>query len=201
MNPPEDAFEQRLRLIGKVTRLFKEQGWDLIVVGGSALEFYTEGQYASGDIDVCRRLGQQPIPPAIERDVMRGVGATSTGTRRQWKIGEVFLDLLGEIETARDPVFRTLQTPEGPIQLMPAEDVLVERVFVAQSQTPADPATKAAARKMAAAAIAMGPDFDWDKAFAIARSREYGIEQSLRDLVGEVRPPAPRARSGDEGKA
>ena len=179
----DDPFAQRLRLIGTLTRLFRERGWDLVVVGGSAVEFYTEGQYVSGDIDVCRRSGQRPIPPAIEREVMQSLGATSTGTRRQWKLGDVFIDLLGEVETAPGPVFRELETPEGPIRLMPAEAVLVERVCVAQAQRPPQASTLAVARKMAVAAVAMGADFDWPKAYALAGSRDYDVEQPLRALV------------------
>ena len=184
----EDLFAQRLRLIGKLTRLFSERGWELVVVGGSAVEFYTEGNYVSGDIDLCRRTGQRPIPAAVERDVMQSLGAVSTGTRRQWKLGEVFIDLLGEVETAPQPIFRVLETPEGPIQLMPAEDVLVERVFVAQAQQPPDASTLAVARKMAVAAVAMAADFDWPKAYALAGSRDYDVEEPLRALVTEVGP-------------
>jgi len=33
----DDPFAQRLRLIEKITRLFKERGWDLVVLGGSAV--------------------------------------------------------------------------------------------------------------------------------------------------------------------
>lgn len=188
---PTDAFEKRLLLMGRITRLFQDRGWSLVVVGGSALEFYTEGQYLSGDIDVCRQQGQKPIPPNVERDVMLAVGAVSTGTRRQWKIGDIFIDFLGEIETGRDPVFRHLETADGPVQIMPAEDVLVERVFVAYSRTPPETVALAAAKKMAAAAVAMGADFDWDKTIALARGAEYGIEQPLRDLVAEIITPSP----------
>jgi hypothetical protein len=192
-----DPFAQRLRLIGRITRLFKKRGWDLIVVGGSAVEFYTEGQYLSGDIDICRRAGQKPIPPAIERDIMLAVSGTSTGTRRQWKVGDVFVDFLGEIETAPGTNCRTLETPEGPIQLMPAEDVLVERLFVAQSQDPPQKASLMVARKMAAAALTMGADFDWPKAYAIARSRDYGVEQPLREMVAELSgSPKVKRRTG-----
>jgi hypothetical protein len=67
---------------------------------------------------------------------MGSLKAKSTGTRRQWKIDGVFVDILGEIETAHAPNFRFLQTPEGEIQIMPAEEILIERIFVAYSNTP-----------------------------------------------------------------
>ena len=54
----EDLLERALKLSGLVTALFAEQGYRLVVVGGSAVEFYTEGGYMSGDIDFCRSSGQ-----------------------------------------------------------------------------------------------------------------------------------------------
>jgi hypothetical protein len=36
---------------------------------------------------------------------------------------------------------------------------------------------------MAVAAVAMGADFDWPKAYALAGSRDYDVEQPLRALV------------------
>ena len=35
----DDLLERALRLAGLVTALFKAEGWDLVVVGGSAVEF------------------------------------------------------------------------------------------------------------------------------------------------------------------
>ena len=50
----DDLLEKALKLSGLVSYLFAEAGWPLVVVGGSAVEFYTEGAYMSGDIDFCR---------------------------------------------------------------------------------------------------------------------------------------------------
>src|ERR1035438_5937221 len=49
----EDPLEKALKLSGLVSTLFREREWEMVVVGGSAIEFYTEGQYMSGDIDMC----------------------------------------------------------------------------------------------------------------------------------------------------
>ena len=70
-----DLLERALKLAGLVTRLFREAGWDLVVVGGSAVEFFTEGSYMSGDIDLCRRT-LVPIPLRRAQDLMGQIGAT-----------------------------------------------------------------------------------------------------------------------------
>jgi hypothetical protein len=46
-----DLLERALKLSGLVTTMFQRRGFPLVVVGGSAVEFYTEGGYMSGDID------------------------------------------------------------------------------------------------------------------------------------------------------
>lgn len=194
MSPSDDLFSQRLRLIGRITSLFAQRGYQLIVVGGSALEFYSQGGYVSGDVDLCRGTGQSPIPAVVEKEVMLAIGAEPTGVRRQWKKGDTYIDLLGEVETAPDPNFRTLTTPEGPIRLMPAEDVLVERAFVAFSRGPGKPpdtSALAAARQMALVAMRL-KDFDWEKAFAIAASPAYDILTEVKKLADEASRRTPK---------
>ncbi len=48
INGTDDLLERALKLSGLVTSLFRESGFGLVVVGGSAVEFYTEGDYMSG---------------------------------------------------------------------------------------------------------------------------------------------------------
>ena len=69
-----DLLEKALKLAGLVTQMFREAGWELVVVGGSAVEFYTEGAYMSGDIDLCRKT-LEPIPLRKAQDLMAQLGA------------------------------------------------------------------------------------------------------------------------------
>ena len=48
-----DPTLRHLKLASLASAIFRERGIELVVVGGSAIEFYTEGAYASGDIDLC----------------------------------------------------------------------------------------------------------------------------------------------------
>ena len=64
-----DLLERAMKLSGLITTLFQRHGFPLVVVGGSAVEFYTEGGYMSGDIDFCRK-SLKAIPPRLMQDVI-----------------------------------------------------------------------------------------------------------------------------------
>jgi hypothetical protein len=55
----KEALRQRLLLVARISELFKVRGWDLVAVGQFALEYFTEGEYASDEVDVCRGFGQK----------------------------------------------------------------------------------------------------------------------------------------------
>ncbi len=65
----KNLLEKAMKLSGLVTRVFRDAGWNLVVVGGSAVEFYTEGAYMSGDVDFCRRT-LKPISLRKAQDIM-----------------------------------------------------------------------------------------------------------------------------------
>ena len=68
-----DLLERALKLSGLVTTMFQRRGFPLVVVVGSAVEFYTEGGYMSGDIDFCRR-SLKAIPPRVMQEVIAELG-------------------------------------------------------------------------------------------------------------------------------
>ena len=63
-----DLLARAMKLSGLVTTLFQERGFPLVVVGGSAVEFYTEGGYMSGDIDFCRKT-LKAVPPRLMQEI------------------------------------------------------------------------------------------------------------------------------------
>ena len=73
-----DLLERALKLSGLVTTLFQEHGFPLVVVGGSAVEFYTEGGYMSGDVDFCR-MSLKAIPLRLMSDIMLRLGGSVIG--------------------------------------------------------------------------------------------------------------------------
>ena len=173
-----DLLERAMKLAGLVTTLFRERGIPLVVVGGSAVEFYTEGGYMSGDIDFCRRSLRGPSLREIG-DVLKPLGAKGMG--RNWQVCGLFVDILGiaEMESGKD--WRTLETPYGEIKLIPPELALVERVLYAEQ----DAECVASARQMMASALA-DESFDWDEAERIADLSDFKVLERLRRLKQEV---------------
>lgn len=49
---PEDVLERKLRLLAELTRRLLPEGIRPILVGGTAVELYTAGAYATADMDI-----------------------------------------------------------------------------------------------------------------------------------------------------
>jgi hypothetical protein len=178
----EDLLERGLKLAGLVTRVFREAGWDLVVVGGSAVEFYTEGAYMSGDIDVCRR-NLKPIPLRQAQDLMAQLGAT--GGPRSWQVAGLFVDLLGLLENEATTPLRRIETPYGAVDLIPSELALVERVLMAFYPC-ADPNARDVAKKMLAVCLSGQTPTDWTEVERLAALPSFQITRELRELRSEV---------------
>ena len=178
----QDLLERALKLSGVVSTLFGEAGWPLMVVGGSAIEFYTEGAYMSGDIDFCRRR-IEPVPLRLAQELMGSLGAT--GGPRSWKVGGLFVDLLGLLENESVSPVRELQTPYGPVSLIPAELQLVERVLSATYPV-RDGGMYDTAKKIMAVGLASEAPFDWDEVCRLAALPSFRVLAEVKALRLEV---------------
>ena len=179
-----DPNIKALGISALVSELFRNSGFDPIVVGGSAIEFYTDGAYMSGDIDICFRGIKSPSPRE-KADIMDGV-LGATGSVRTWKVGDVFVDLLGTVEAFADNSFQSLKTPDGSIVLQPPEDLLVERVFEARGWTQPSPEGEDCARKMMRAVLDEAIPFDWKEAERIADLPAYRCLDHLLAMKDDV---------------
>ena len=173
-----DLLERALKLAGLVTSIFAEHGIPLVVVGGSAVEFYTEGGYMSGDIDFCRR-SLRAIPPRLAVDIMKRLGGESLG--RNWLVCGLYVDMLGLLENESIYPYRELETPYGAVCVLPPELALVERILYAESSQEC----VASARQMMAAAL-HDPKFDWEEAERLAALPDFKVLETFRQLKAEI---------------
>ena len=169
-----DLLERALKLCGLVTTLFQEHGFPLVVVGGSAIEFYTEGGYMSGDVDFCRK-SLKAIPLRLMSDIMLRLGGKSLG--RNWQVCGIFVDFLGLLESETVLPNRELDTPYGRVYFLPPELVLVERIIFAESSAECLPS----ARQMMAAAL-QDERFDWAEARRLADLPDFKVLPQLEAM-------------------
>jgi hypothetical protein len=171
------------KLASLVSALFRARGIELVVVGGSAIEFYTDGAYQSGDVDLCQIKPSTPIPLRLRQEIMGQLGAK--GGPRSWEVAGMFVDLLGMVETASKTGFRKLSAPYGVVALVSPEELLVERVLVSVYPQPNREA-RACARTLASVALKGQVKLDWDEVKRLAKTPQYRIFSECKELIGEV---------------
>ncbi len=177
-----DLLERGLSLAGLVSTVFADQGFELVVVGGAAIEFYTEGNYMSGDIDLCRKSGG-PIPPRIQQAIIGDL--CGTGGPRSWKIGGLFVDMLGLVEKDSRAPFTRLITKFGAIALIPVEELVVERILVAFYPQP-NKESEMCARVLLAECLSGKVNVDWNEVDRLAADKRYDVTEQLRILKQDV---------------
>ena len=180
INNTADLLERALKLAGLLTSLFQNRGFPLVVVGGSAVEFYTEGGYMSGDIDLCR-TSLKAIPLRVMQEVIAELGGK--GVARSWEICGLFVDMLGFLESETVLPCRELQTPYGVVRIIPPELALVERVLVACC--PYSEEATVTAKKMMVAALADAA-FDWKEAERLAALPSFDVLNEMLTIKREV---------------
>ncbi len=177
-----DPVAKHLKLASICSTLFAAHGIDLVVVGGSAIEFYTEGAYVSGDVDLCVMKSNRPLTVRLRQEIMGQLGAR--GGPRSWELGGAFVDVLGDFETAARTPARTLAAPYGKVQVAPPEDLLVEKVLV--SKYPQDyPPALDCAKKLATAALQAEVEIDWRETKRIARTAAFANWPEVKKLIDE----------------
>lgn len=121
-----DKLRRKLKFLGLLTRLLKPEGVVPILVGGTALEFYTFGEYATGDIDL--------VLPERKKaaQVLEALGFQRAG--RHWYSEEV--DIAVEIpgDTLAGAIEKVVSVfVDGErIYVIGPEDLIVDRLNAAK---------------------------------------------------------------------
>ena len=173
-----DLLARAMKLSGLVTTLFQERGFPLVVVGGSAVEFYTEGGYMSGDIDFCRKT-LKSVPPRLMQEIAERLGGKGLG--RNWLICGLYVDLLGLLESETTLSERIVKTPYGDVRIVPPELALVERILFAEQ----DAESVLSARQMMVVAL-KDEVFDWAEAERLADLPDFKVLSQLKALRREL---------------
>jgi len=177
-----DPTTKHLKLASLCAAVFREHGIRLVVVGGSAIEFYTEGAYVSGDLDLCVEFTPTSLTPHLRQEIMARLGAI--GGPRSWQVAGAFVDVLAGFENlARTPI-RTLNGPYGEVRISPVEELIVERVLIGHYTGEYPPAI-ACAKKLIAAALQGEVETDWQEVRRLAESGAYQNWDRVKALIDE----------------
>ncbi len=180
-----DLNSKALLLAGLVSELFRERGFEPVVVGGSAIEFYTDGAYMSGDTDICWTGSRTPTPDERGEIMHQIPGSRRKGTR-SWQIAGLWVDLLGELSRYGNSPHFAMRTPLGQVVLLTVEELLAERVFAAQKWTGFNAEDDQCARKLLACVLREQIPCDWTEARRIAALPAYRCADELETMRREV---------------
>lgn len=177
-----DPTLKHLKLASLVSAIFRARGIELVVVGGSAIEFYTEGAYVSGDLDLCVVSSSEPLTVLLRQQIMGSLQAR--GGPRSWEVAGLYVDVLGSFENLARTQVRRIAAPSGLVGLSPLEELIVERILI--SVYPGDyPPAKECAKKLLAAALQGEVETDWTEVRRLALSPAYQNWLQVKALIDE----------------
>ena len=178
----DDATVKHLKLASLVSAVFREHGVELVVVGGSAIEFYTEGAYVSGDVDLCVDDSAAKPDARLRQQIMGQLGAK--GGPRSWQVGGLYLDVLGSFENLARTNLRRIRSPFGEVTICPVEELIVERVLISIYPQD-DPSARDCANKLLAAVLQREVEADWNEIRRLAQSSAYKNWNEVKRLAHE----------------
>jgi hypothetical protein len=107
----------KFTVLGEIS---KSMGQDLVLVGGGAVEFYTNGWYVTGDLDVItlnrKKLDSVLLEMGFEKFSVRG-----------YLRDEIFIDVVGfEFDRRADDI--GIKGTDLVIRMISIEDIIVDRL-------------------------------------------------------------------------
>lgn len=143
----------------------------VVIVGGSAIEVYTSGQYVSGDIDLVGE--REALIATLERWGFQRKG-------RLWARAdlELWVDPVGRHYNGDEGRLQLVTTPYGQVRLASTEDLIAKRLIEVK-------VWPQGADEMFSQAIALASEYetsvDWGYVTTVAR------REGAEDLVPELR--------------
>lgn len=126
-----DPLIQPLVLAAFLSRLFEQKNVLLTVVGGAAVQYYTQGEYNTGDLDAILHGDSKEI---IE-EVMNGLGFNRTSMFRHFE-HPLFPDFVVEFPPAPVEIggrhiekLSRIETSEGVVRIVRIEDLIIDRLL------------------------------------------------------------------------
>ena len=186
--------EKMLQVALRVGEAFRRDGYEAVIVGGSAIEIYTSGDYTSGDVDIAWK-GKSNPPLRDMLDIVKTLGGKASNGRC-YIIDGIFVDFVGELESlARTPLTKIEDRDGNYIFVNQPEELLAERVLVSIEPEERKEA-KNCAKKLVLAGLKKKINMDWNETKRIAGLNQYRVEKEVEDLIRKTKEEI--AKEGNE---
>lgn len=168
-----NPLEIQLRTAAVITRALERLGGNAVVVGGSAVSFYTGGSYLSRDVDLVTAASGAALSELL---VVLGF------ERRDGAWVHTVTDVIVDFPApplAGDPE-RTVKvaTPDGPVTVIGIEDLLIDRLNAAVHWKDTE------AREWCISMLAIHKDLDLE--YLAQQAASAGIDDELQAVVREA---------------
>lgn len=117
----KDRAERAARLASIIAEALRPTGRDPILVGGSAVEFYTQGGYTTADIDMVTEGGKDLIK------IMAALGFEKVGKDFVDKKNKVYVEFPGDSLKPSEKT-RKVQVGKRMFRIISLEDLIVDRL-------------------------------------------------------------------------
>lgn len=196
-----DSTERALLVGGVLSTLMRIRGAELVLVGDLAYDCYVNNSNSGADLVLCVLKGQ--LTPRLIQEVMVEE-MHAKGRIWNWECAGVTIRFGGQVITEYPALCREFKTDYGVARLIPAEELVAERILSAFYPV-ADPEARAEARRVLALAHAEAFVMDWHILANLCASPTYRmadeLDQLKREAVDEVERAVAEAAELDEDEA
>jgi predicted nucleotidyltransferase len=128
-----NKLERQLYVAAAISCSFEKEGIYAVLVGGTVVEYYTAGEYTTGDIDMV-------LPPLEKREVekvMQKLGFKRFEDYRHWLHPKIPVPVEfppGPLQIGHLPVqeVNEIEIGEVKLKILKVEDILLDRLIMAQ---------------------------------------------------------------------
>jgi hypothetical protein len=174
----DDPTERKLAVAAVVNLAVQAIGFRAVVIGGLAVEFWTQGEYTTADIDL-----YLPWTPQVDA-AMAAVGFVKEG--RHWTLPEhdIFVEAPANVPREHEEIDEVALPTGAAVLVLAVEDVIVDRLhqFVAGGHSDV--------LEQAVALLAV-EEVDYP------RLTERAAQEGLRNALIEVERISQRLRRGE----
>jgi hypothetical protein len=177
-----DTTERAMFLAALISTLMRIRGVELVMVGDIAFDCYADRSGTSAHLTLCLLEGR--LNARLMQEVL-GAHLGGTGMTWKWEIAGVSVKLGGQVLTDFPGLCRDFKTDFGVAKVIPAEELVAERILA--SVYPARNAVAhEEARHLMALALADVFAMDWEILLALCQSKSYSVADQFTALRQEA---------------